>query len=192
MNTAALLLGAGALGLLVLPKSGGGDAVPPAGSAGPSIVPPPRPIENVPPPPPPFPATPPLTIEPNGRHLSADEKSVLRGFIPAEDLDSTVIFWAPPSSFKSEDPGKYTEALTTARGIYMRGPNRPITTIYELATLGHELVHVAQFRKGEVGQRPSSELELEAYQMGLGVEKQLEARRSESYWPWTDQEWRPY
>lgn len=121
--------------------------------------------------PPKTPPAPAITVPPNGRHLSPEEKSVLAQFIPKQDLDGAMLWWdTPASSF----PSKNTVAVTTSRGIYFRGPNRAIVSTFDFVTLGHELVHVGQQRRGEVAQGDTAELELPAYQTGLAIERYME------------------
>lgn len=155
------LIAAGALGLLLLAgkKSSAATTTPGAWHAMPGV-------------PPPTPPAPPITVPPNGRHLSPEEKSVLAQFIPQVDLDGAMLWWdTPASSFPSKD----TVAVTTSRGIYLRGPNHAILSTFEFVTLGHELVHVGQQRRGEVAQGNTPDLELKAYQMGLGIERYMES-----------------
>lgn len=154
------LIAAGALGLLLLGgKKSAAASAPGAWHAMPTV-------------PPPTPPAPPITVPPNGRHLSPEEKSVLSKFIPQVDLDGAMLWWdTPASSF----PSKNTIAVTTARGIYFRGPNRAIVSTFDFVTLGHELIHVGQQRQGRVAQGDTPDLELEAYQMGLAIERYMES-----------------
>lgn len=172
MKPVGLALGAvGLLGLLLSSKRA--EAVVdspfrfgPAKPAAPPVPPPQVPVVN---------PIPPITIAPNGRHLSTEEKAILSPFIARVDLDNAIIWWnAPESSFASSDPNTRVEALTTERGIYMRGQNHAVTSIYDFVTLGHELVHVGQFRRGELPGPDTPEIELPAYQTGLAIEKHLE------------------
>ena len=141
--------------------------------------PPPEP-DSPPEPPPRIVFVPPLTVPPNGRHLSAAEKLSLSPFVVPKgleqrDIDDAILWWgSPESSFASEDSGAHIIALTTARGIYLRGQNHEITRHDELATLGHELMHVGQYRRGDVGRLTKAELELPAYQMGLAIRQYLD------------------
>lgn len=153
------LIAAGALGLLMLgAKKSAAATMPGTWHAMPGLPP------KTPPPPP-------ITIPPNGRHLSPEEKSVLAMFIPQVDLDGAILWWnTPASSFPSKD----TVAVTTNRGIYFRGPNHAIMSTFDFVTLGHELVHVGQQRRGEVTNGDTAELELPAYQTGLGIERYME------------------
>lgn len=132
--------------------------------------------------PPPIPK---ITLPPNGRHLSPEEKTILSVYIPQVDLDGAVLWWnTPASSFASENKGEEVIALTTPRGIYLRGENHALTTVFEYVTLAHELVHVGQFRKGLTG--TPEERELQAYKTGLAIEKNLEEYEAQTGHPrWT-------
>lgn len=173
MNPGVILGAAGLLGLLLMPKKAEAVTSPfPFGPVMPPDDPTPAPLPTPPPRPPKIPA---IQYEPNGRHLTAEEKTILSPFIPKVDLDEAIIWWdAPESSFKSEDPTKHVEALTTQRGIYMRGPNRALTSTFDFSTMGHELVHVGQYRKGELPGPDTPEIEIPAYQVGFGIQKYLE------------------
>jgi hypothetical protein len=125
------------------------------------------------------PPIPPITIPPQGRHLSPEEKMVLAPYIPKIDLDNAVLWWnTPPSSFTSEDPKLYVMALTTPKGIFLRGPNHAITSPHEFSILGHELIHVGQQRQGLVHGGDTPALEVPAYQMEVRILADLDGQAS--------------
>jgi hypothetical protein len=172
MNPVALLGLAGVGLLLTASKSTANGTIPvplPVPGSGPPAPAPSRPVAT------PVLPPPPITVTPNGRHLSEREKTVLRLWIPREDLEQTILWWDRPASTFADETGATTVlALTTPQGIYLRGKNHEIVRSDELATLGHELVHAGQFRRGENRTKTSAELELPAYQTGLGIRGYLD------------------
>ena len=77
-----------------------------------------------------------------GRPLTDFEKGILKRFIPEQDLDSARLvigdmpFWLP-----KQDIG-----LTLYNTIYLASYD-PLN-MADIATLGHELTHVGQYRNG--------------------------------------------
>jgi len=84
-------------------------------------------------------------IDPFGlRPLTACEKKALAPYIPKIDLDNAdlhdgkVPWWL----------GKEFEGITLENDIYFRPGVYDSSTVEGLAVLGHELVHVGQYRQG--------------------------------------------
>jgi hypothetical protein len=89
-------------------------------------------------------AAPPTRRPQRGRPLSADERQTLAAYIPAVDLESAVLhegtvpFYLPP---------RY-RAIARGTHIYFRPGVYNAAEPAGLALLGHELVHVGQYRDG--------------------------------------------
>jgi hypothetical protein len=78
------------------------------------------------------------------RPLSAAEKSALAPYIPPSDLAVAVLHlghvpWYLPRRFDGIARGRH---IYFRRGVYQEG------TVQGIALLGHELVHVGQYREG--------------------------------------------
>jgi len=77
-----------------------------------------------------------------GRPLTACEKQTLAPYIPQEDLDNAIIYdWAPPLF-----PDFY--GVTRGNHIFFKPGAYDPRTSRGIARLGHELVHVGQYRTG--------------------------------------------
>jgi hypothetical protein len=78
------------------------------------------------------------------RGLSAHEKRALAPFIADADLDSAILHigkvpWYLPRRFA---------AIVRGRHVYLRQDGYAADTLAGLALLGHELIHVGQYRRG--------------------------------------------
>jgi hypothetical protein len=78
------------------------------------------------------------------RQLTPAEKASLCPYIPKEDLDNAQVAvgempWYAPS---------WAYGITRGNLIYFRDPGFTTSTPTALSKLGHELVHVGQYRKG--------------------------------------------
>jgi RHS repeat-associated protein len=82
------------------------------------------------------------------RHLTKCEKDALAPYIPRIDLDNADIHedGKVPWWFKNKGAG----GVTDHNNIYFRYGEYDPSTVAGLAGLGHELVHVGQYRKGEL------------------------------------------
>jgi hypothetical protein len=78
------------------------------------------------------------------RPLTDSEKSLLAPYIPAVDLENAIVHegkvpWYLPKGFS---------AITRGRNIYLRCGVYECGTAAGIALLGHEMVHVGQYREG--------------------------------------------
>jgi hypothetical protein len=84
-------------------------------------------------------------VDPLGlRSLTSHEKMLLKPYIPQVDLDNADIHvgdmpWYAP---------KWAAGITRGNDIYFKNPDQTFCTVGDVALLGHELVHVAQYRQG--------------------------------------------
>lgn len=117
------------------------------------------------------------------RALTGCEKKKLTPYIPRIDLDNADIReneWPPKVGKIFPIPlSKDVAAITLGNKIYIRPGEYDPTTIDGLALLGHELVHVGQYRTGELtrskyirelmkhGSGTKNKYEAPAYAMGL-------------------------
>ena len=79
-----------------------------------------------------------------GRPLSAQEREALAPYIPAVDLESAVLHEGRVPFYL---PGRY-HAIARGTHIYFRAGAYDSARPSGLALLGHELVHVGQYRGG--------------------------------------------
>jgi len=113
------------------------------------------------------------------RKLTDSEKKKLKDFIPSTDLDSAVLiigsmpWWLPAKRMR-------VIAITLKSGIYMQSYDE--NKIDDISTLGHELVHVGQYRLGLTYAAyvwscrkgyDKSPFEQEAYAMGTKIQTEL-------------------
>jgi hypothetical protein len=78
------------------------------------------------------------------RRLTESEKYLLAPFIPKVDLDEAELYDGDVPRWL----GKRYIAVTLENGIYIRPGVYDARSVRGLAVLGHELVHVGQYRAG--------------------------------------------
>ncbi len=78
------------------------------------------------------------------RFLTDGEKSLLRAYIPAQDLDAAILRERQVPWYLSK---RFT-AIVRGRQIYLRTGLYDAGTVEGLALLAHELTHVKQYREG--------------------------------------------
>jgi RHS repeat-associated protein len=84
-------------------------------------------------------------IDPSGlRPLTGCEKSLLKPYIPKIDLDSADIHDGKVPWYLPDD----MDGITRGNDIYFRPGAYRAGTVEGISILGHELVHVGQFRNG--------------------------------------------
>ena len=81
---------------------------------------------------------------PSGRPLSDDEKDKLRQYIPEEDLNNARVHEGVVPWYLSRD----FDAITRGNDIYFQPDYYDPSKLQCIARLGHELVHVGQYRQG--------------------------------------------
>lgn len=106
------------------------------------------------------------------RPLSSCEKSLLSPYIPQQDLDNADIHDGKVPRYLSKD----MDGITRGNDIYFRPGAYQAGTVDGISLLGHELVHVGQYREGMTwisylwsvrkGYDRSSKYEKPAYDMG--------------------------
>jgi len=116
-------------------------------------------------------------VDPFGlRSLTNCEKAKLYPYIPRIDLDNADIReneWPPKVGKIFPIPlSKDVAAITLDNKIYIRPGEYDATTIDGLALLGHELVHVGQYRTGEM---TKSKYIRELMKHGSGTKNKYEA-----------------
>jgi hypothetical protein len=79
-----------------------------------------------------------------GRELTECEKRVLTPYIPKIDLDSARFYDGRVPFYLSQR----FAGITRGRRIYVRAGEYDSMTPEGMATLGHELIHVGQYREG--------------------------------------------
>jgi hypothetical protein len=79
-----------------------------------------------------------------GRPLTDSEKDVLRPYIPEEDLNNAHLHVGEVPWYLSKDMG----GITRGNDIYFRPGFYDPDTAQGISRLGHELVHVGQYRQG--------------------------------------------
>lgn len=78
------------------------------------------------------------------RHLTAREKNLLGPYIPQIDLQNAVLRVGRVPWYL----GKRFRAITRGNRIFFREGTYDPDTVDGIALLGHELVHVGQYRRG--------------------------------------------
>lgn len=87
-------------------------------------------------------------VDPTGlRPLTPCEKAVLAPYIPQRDLDHAEIF--PDATRMSLFPSN-TYGYTVGDNIYFRAGDFDPSTVDGISVLGHELVHVGQYARGDL------------------------------------------
>ena len=76
--------------------------------------------------------------------LTEGEKTLLRSYLPARDLDDAIVHEGHVPWYLSK---RFT-AIVRGRHIYVRSGVYDRGTVEGLALLAHELTHVQQYRKG--------------------------------------------
>jgi RHS repeat-associated protein len=78
------------------------------------------------------------------RPLTPHEKSLLGPYIPEEDLNGADIHVGEMPGYAPE----WATGITRGNDIYFRDPQQSFCSPEDVALLGHELVHVGQYRQG--------------------------------------------
>lgn len=121
-------------------------------------------------------------IDPWGlRPLTAQERTLLGPYIPEADLDSADVHvgempWYAPD---------WAAGITRGNDIYFRSPQQTFCTPEDLGLLGHELVHVGQYREGMTwmdyfwasrGGYDNNKYELPAYELQRKIQSELHSK----------------
>ena len=115
------------------------------------------------------------------RQLTRHEKQVLSPYIPQEDLDNADVHVGEVPIYTPRN----MQGITRGNDIYFRDPNKTFCTPSDLADLGHELVHVGQYRWGMTwasylyssrhGYDPEGEYEKRPYEFGRRIAHEVSA-----------------